>query len=221
MNMKLLIIIFLFICFLGCSNVVKDEQPNNIQKRDGFESLIISEENIAGEISQKNKEQLLKFAKQSDKNKTEVTKVLIEESVRICNEKVDDLFSNVSRSNFNKLRSMSNILADLKSIEALDILIDCSEYRDFLGGFSSRHYATQPAILSYKESAMPTLMRKMSKSTSEIKCNIANTLAEIGGDEAKDFLIKTKADEKDKKVLECLTSCIDFIIHSNRKSSED
>lgn len=82
-----------------------------------------------------------------------------------------------SQSDFIKLQFMSNALADLEVIEALDTLIDCSNRRSQVGGLSYYNFPTVPAIIKYKEKALPALLEKIdSRETSpEIKLRIHNT----------------------------------------------
>jgi hypothetical protein len=176
-----------------------------------WEELIKSLDSSDIKLRQRSAEQLATIGKQSAKQRTEITRELIEQGKMICMEKNSRPFS---RTSFDKLRLMSDILAEMDSIEALDMLIDCSDYAEDIGGFSPFHFATMPALLKYKEKARPILMKKWNTSSSKIKCNIANALTETGGVEVKNFLENKVEQESDKEVLECLGISLNYL---NRK----
>lgn len=160
------------------------------------------------ELRQRSAEQLIAIGKQSPKQQTEISRELIKQGKTICREKNSRAFS---RTSFDKLRIMSDILAEMESFEALDMLIDCSDYTEDIGGLSPFHSATMPALIKYGEKAKPILMKKWNTSSSTIKCNIANVLTETGGGEVKSFLENKVKYESDKEVIECLGMNLNYL----------
>lgn len=209
----------LLLLFLGCCqyndnnsilNMNTSKNPTAIE----WEGFIKSLGSTDSELRQRSAEQLIAIGKQSANQRTDISQELIKQGKTICLEKNSSLFS---RTSFNKLRAISDILAEMESIEALDMLIDCSDYVENIGGLSPFHSATMPAILKYKEKARQILMKKWYTSSSTIKCNIANALTETGraeGAEVKSFLKNRIEHESDKVVLECLGISLN---HLNRK----
>lgn len=103
------------------------------------------------------KEQLLfKFVEKDSARRSYAAGKLIANIKQTCqaNEKY-------IQSDFVRVQSASNILAELEVTEALDTLIDCSNRRSPVGGLSSHNWGTAPAIIKYREKAMPALIEKM------------------------------------------------------------
>ncbi len=121
-----------------------------------IDELISSLGRDIGENSQKSSDSLIKFVGNNPDRRSYAVDQLMAETTRICG--TNERFIH---SDFDKLRSMSNALADLEAIEALDLLIDCSNRRSPVGGLSPSNYPTISAIVKYKEKAFPALIKKM------------------------------------------------------------
>jgi hypothetical protein len=106
---------------------------------------------------QKTSDGLVEFVKNDPARRSYAAGKLISEIKQACeaNEKY------IHYSDFARVQFASNTLAELEVIEALDTLIDCSNRRSPVGGLSPHNWATVPAIIKYREKAMPALIEKM------------------------------------------------------------
>jgi hypothetical protein len=215
-------IIFLFVCLFSCctKSIEKDNSITtiaNVEQDLSKTKLLELLENSHGELRNQKFREIMTFATTDSNNLNKLTNIFVEEGKKICLVSEENKFR-FSQSNFDKLRMMSDIFAELKSIEGLEMLIDCLDYKHIIGGLSYNNYATMPAIIQYKELAVPILKKKMSSSKSEIRCQIASVLTFTSNNDVLQFLIKTKENEKDEEVLDCLIGCISAFENDNMKS---
>ena len=109
-------------------------------------------------------------------------------------------------TDFRKLNAMSHILAKLKSQDALNILIDCSNHSTVFSGDSSTDFATMPAIVEFGDKAVPLLKKKLiSDDRKNIKCQIVSILTLINTKEAENTLKYALKIETDKEAMVCIT----------------
>lgn len=136
-----------------------------------------------------------------------ISKPLITEVSRLCSFKEDPYRYNESSA---AARLLANILAERKEVSALDTLVDCADFVNGPGGSSHNTYATVPAIISYGEKAIPTLKKKLTTGTPEIKCQVAgilSTFAErsvVSREKAEHMVNDVLKVEKDEDVKYCL-----------------
>jgi hypothetical protein len=216
-------IVFLVACFFCCCTA-SDEKDNstttnaNIEKDLPKTKILELLKNSVGDQRNQKFNELMAFAKTDSNNLNQLTNVFVDEGKKICLESQKTRFR-FSQSNFDKLRIMSDIFAEFKSIEGLEMLVDCLDYKHIIGGLSASTYATMPAIIQYKELAVPALKKKMSMSNNEVRCQIASVLTEVGSNDVLQFLIKVKENEKDEEVLDCLNGCISAFENDNMKNN--
>lgn len=208
-----LIIIFVTIYYC-CPDRSARLQTNGSSTSDDRTDVRKLIENLGNEDESSRDDQAAKLvviAKRSRNDRDVVTSSLIEETKKMCSVKRDGRTPTLPFGEFYKLRSMADILADLREIDALDTLIDCSDISGPILGWSSANFATMGAVRKFKGDALPKLKSKMNSASNEAKCNIANVIAEFGGRTERSFLISVKSHETDKVLVSCIDSCVSYI----------
>ena len=146
--------------------------------------------------------QLEKIARESPENKGKVVAELVDEISDICGH--GSIIS--SEVWFQKVGTMSTILADLHSTETLDLLIDCSNHRRPAGTQAMNEFATMEAIVQFKKDALPALEKKLAEPHDDIhiKCSISSILSSIGGNESERILRAASKIETNEEIQWCI-----------------
>lgn len=143
------------------------------------------------------KARLLEIYERNPAEKQRVTSQLIKATGKLCHSDGVDV---------DQTTIMANLLADFQSLEALDVLIDCSNERTSVGGLSYYNYATVPALLSYETKAVPKLKEKLKTAGNDVRCRAATILSAIDKNEAEIALKELISLGTDETVLDCFPS---------------
>lgn len=152
---------------------------------------------------------LFEIAEKNDEKKARVTLKLVGELRRMC-----DQSGSVSFDLFQQGFTISHILADLQSMEALDALTDCANTTPPGHTQAINDFLSMSAIIKYREKAIPELRRKLNGNRADIKCRLASILTSIGGSEVETILKEAQGKETDEEILYCLRRSLSaFRIH--------
>ena len=164
------------------------------------------------ERSQKAQKALLNLAQQSAPCRQEVVRSLIREMDK------PNLDFERQPSNYYLWKEGSQVLADLKATEALDLLIS---HLDLTNGFHSASMAFQPAIVGVSkmgQAAVPKLALALQKNPKpRIRMAAAYCLTSIGGAAARDALRLAQSGETDQ----CVAKFIDISLNTFSYKSKD
>ncbi len=171
-------------------------------------NLIKSLETFNTETKSKSFTKVVEIANNDPAKKVEITTKLMGEIKEICN--YDKII--YSEALFQKVGTMSEILAKLQSTEALDILIDCSNNVRPAGTQAINEFATIQGIINYPDKALPTLKLKLSDSNTnkDVKCRISDILTEIGGSQAESILQEASKKETEEEILRCTKNGLNY-----------
>ncbi len=170
---------------------------------EGLTELVDSADTLDPDRKREAIERIEDIAKSDPAKGKEIIEKLTADIQEIC---VDHHYS---ESLFPKVKTMPMILSDLGSIEALDVLIDCSTNTPQVASHVYGDGVTVPAIVSYKNKALPALEKRLRRPVGNVddeilKCTIATIPSRIGSKEAKQTLIDASQNETDKEALSCM-----------------
>ncbi len=151
---------------------------------------------------------LEEIARESPENREKVVFTLTNEISYACG--LGNVMSDVW---FEKVGTMSYILADLHSVESLDPLIDCSNHTLPAHGWGINNYATMGAILQFKQDALPALRRELSFPHEDkyLVCAISSMLGSVGGREEERLLKQAYKNEPDEEIQWCFRKSFSYL----------
>ncbi len=187
-------------------NPIKVVQPIKAKDKRKLDAMVNNLIQNKNRYDEKSIKELTADVDNNPLNKTYVAKKVLDKVIQICN----DENSTKSIDDMKVLGTMSNILADFQTVEALDVLIECSDRNGPYGGESFYNNETVPAIVEYQEKAYPYLERKLLSSdiNSEIKCTIVSILVQKAGLEGKKILMNARKIETKQMAKYCIEKAL-------------
>jgi HEAT repeat protein len=135
------------------------------------------------------KARLVRFAKSSERNRSEVIKALTD--------MLDDPAINNALGSADVWHTASEVLAELKAIEALDVLIRHLNYTDIVRSYSLWSMPTLRAVVSMGKAAVPKLATALAEGPTLIRARAISAIGLIGGREGRDALESALRTETD------------------------
>jgi hypothetical protein len=93
-----------------------------------------------------------------------------------------------------------DVLARIGAVETVPVLIDCIDCNNGLSSLGLRHLHAAQALIRFGEAAIPTLESALQNSTPGVRRLIVMVVHDIGGEKAKDVLVRRLRIEGDDSV---------------------
>lgn len=107
------------------------------------------------------------------------------------------MFAVRSPRSYRQWSEVTDTLGTMKATEALDLLIDNLDYNNGTTTLGVGHFPAARATVAFGDEAIPGLLRALKNGSVTKKYLAAFTLREIGGDKAKQALVRAISEEKD------------------------
>jgi len=101
-----------------------------------------------------------------------------------------------------------DVLAGIGAVETIPALIDCIRCNDGAFNLGLRHFHAAIALVGFGEAAIPGLENALANRPPEVRYLIVMVLHEIGGEKAKEILIRRLKTEEDDSVTRLIKNVI-------------